>query len=110
MKTSYYAKSAKDPNAISIAGKAPDWYHGREYKKLAPKVWFFKKFKMDGDEEAYTARYKKEVLDKLDAEEVYKELGQDAVILCWETPDEFCHGHLVADWLNEKLNLNIQEL
>jgi hypothetical protein len=47
MKTSYYAKSAKDPNAVSIAAKAPEWYKGKEYKKLAPKYWFFVKYKDD---------------------------------------------------------------
>ena len=25
----------------------------------------------------------------------------------YETPEKFCHRHIVAKWLNEKLNLNI---
>ncbi len=45
MKTSYYSKSSNDKNAVSIAAKCPDFYEGREYKKLAPKYWFFKKYK-----------------------------------------------------------------
>lgn len=78
MKTSNYFKY-KGENAISIAGKAPEWYTGREYKVLAPKYWFFKKFKDKDDEkyldeDFYTEQYYKEVLDKLNAKQVYNEL------------------------------------
>jgi len=39
---------------------------------------------------------------------VYEELGENAVLLCWEK-DGFCHRHLVADWLQEKLGIEIKE-
>ena len=42
--TSYFAKLSKLPSdvvLISICGKAPDWYTGLQYKKLAPKYQFF---------------------------------------------------------------------
>ena len=42
--TSYFAKLKKLPDTIvpiSICGKAPDWYTGLQYKKLAPKYGFF---------------------------------------------------------------------
>ena len=45
--TSYFAKLNKLPNniiPISICGKAPDWYKGLQYKKLAPKYDFFIKW------------------------------------------------------------------
>jgi uncharacterized protein (DUF488 family) len=110
MNTSYYAKSSKLPNAVSIAGKAPDWYTGREYKQLAPKYWFFKKYKDDGDEKFYTEQYKKEVLDQLDPKKVFEELGENSVILCWEKSGKFCHRHLVAEWFKEKLGIEVTEL
>lgn len=110
MHTSYYAKSAKHPNAVSIAGKAPAFYTGRQYKKLAPKFWFFEKYKKDGDEEFYTKHYYEEVLDKLDPFIVLKELGAHAVLLCYETPEKFCHRKLVAKWLSEKTGIEITEL
>lgn len=110
MNTSYYAKSAKHPNTVSIAGKAPDWFTGRQYKKLAPKYWFFKKFKRDGDEEFYKIQFQKEVLDKLDPQEVFDELGEDTILLCWEKSGKFCHRHLVAEWLSKALNIEIKEL
>ena len=111
MKTSYYSKNAENPNAISIAAKCPEWYKGREYKKLAPKYWFFKKYKEDGDEEFYKKHYYEEVLNLLDPKEVYKELGEDAVLLCWENKDKFCHRHLVAEWLSLSLEIpKIEEM
>ncbi len=110
MKTSYYSKSGSMPNAVSIAGKAPVWFKGREYKKLAPKYWFFQRYKEDGDEEFYTEQFQKEVLDPLDPKKVFEELGEDAIILCWEGKDKFCHRHLVADWLSKNLDIEIEEI
>ena len=46
--TSYFAKLKSLPDnivPISICGKAPDWYKGLQYKKLAPKYDFFMKWK-----------------------------------------------------------------
>jgi hypothetical protein len=91
MNTSYFAKY-KGENAVSIAGKCPEWFKGREYKKLSPKYWFFKKYKEDGNEEFYTKQYYKEVLDKLDPKQVYEELGEKAVLLCWEKSGDFAIG------------------
>ncbi len=110
MNTSNYIISGKDPKAVSIAGRAPDYYTGRQYKKLAPKLWFFKKYKKDGDSEFYTAHYYREVLDLLNPEKVYAELGTEAIILCWEKPGEFCHRRLVAEWLEKSLSITIPEL
>ena len=110
MKTSYYSKSGNHPNAVSIAAKCPAFYKGREYKKLAPKYWFFKKYKEDGDEEFYTEQYNKEVLGPLDPLEVYEELGEDAILLCWEGKNKFCHRHLVAKWLSNNLKMIIEEV
>jgi uncharacterized protein (DUF488 family) len=41
---------------------------------------------------------------------VFNELGEDAILLCWESPEKFCHRHLVADWLSKKLDIKITEL
>ena len=123
MYTSYFAKRKKllemgYSNLISIAGKSMDdfiKFYGddickHEYKKLAPKYWFFLKYKTDGDENYYIEQYNKEVIEKLDPNLVFKELGDDAVLLCWESPKKFCHRHLVADWLNKKLGIEVKEI
>ena len=52
--TSYFAKLKDLPEdivPISICGKAPNWYTGVQYKKLATKYSFFAKYKEDGDAE-----------------------------------------------------------
>lgn len=109
MKTSYFSKSKKHPNAVSIAWRAPVGFKGREYKALAPKYWLLKKYKEDGDKDFYTAVYKEDILRRLNPEQVYKDLGEDAVLLCWENPDDFCHRHIVAKWLQEA-GYDIEEL
>lgn len=100
---------------MSICGKAPTWYRGAQYKKLAPKFWFFQKYKEDNDSDYYTEQYYKEVLDPLNPDMVVRFLcslvhfdaknnistDEDThiVLLCYEKPGDFCHRHLVAEWL-----------
>lgn len=110
MNTSYYSRSSKLPNAISIAAKAPIWFTGKEYKKLAPSYDSLMRFKRDGNEKAYTEKYQCEVLDKLDARQVFEELGEDAILLCWEAKNKFCHRHLVSKWFKEKLEIDVTEI
>lgn len=109
--TSYFNSGEwETKDVVSIAGKSPEWYHGAEYKKLAPSFWFFEKYKRDGDKAFYTEQYYKEVLNKLDPKEVYYELGRNTVLLCWEKPGEFCHRHIVAEWLTNALNIEVTEI
>lgn len=110
MQTSYFSKSGYNPNAVSIAAKAPDGFKGRQYKKLAPKYWFFKRYKEDGDKKFYTEQYYIEVLNHLDPQEVFEELGENAVLLCWEGPNKFCHRRLVAEWLERSLGVKVSEI
>ena len=114
MYTGYFASLKNyqndDLTLVSIAAKAPVWYHGAEYKKLAPKWSFFNEWKNGshkGDNDYYTKHFKEEVLDKLDPAQVIKELEElvgvssdKIILLCYEKPDDFCHRHLVADWFN----------
>jgi len=109
IQTSYYAKY-KGENAVSIALSKPQWYTNcREYKKLFPTWKLLNKYKKDKDEEYYIEHYYKDVLDKLDAKQVYDELGENAVLLCWEKSSDFCHRHIVSSWLQENLGIEIKE-
>ena len=113
--TSYFANLKKLPShmiTISICGKAPDWYQGLQYKKLAPKYDFFTKWKENHDNEYYIEQYKTRVLDKLDFWKVYDELyalaesccngrSYEICLICYEKPSDFCHRHLVSDWFNQ---------
>lgn len=104
--TSYYAniKNLIDCTPVSIAGYAPTWYKGAQYKKLAPKWSFFSVWKENHDNDYYIEHFFDEVINKLDINDVYRDLqklsnGKDIVLLCYETPEKFCHRHLVAKWL-----------
>ena len=110
--TSYFAnlkKISKELIPIAICGKSPEWYKGIEYKKLAPKYDFFMEWKQSSapnKNEIYTKQFGKQVLDKLSIENVLKDLseksnGKDVVLLCYEKPSDFCHRHLVCEWLND---------
>ena len=112
--TSYFAKlkELEKDNIIPIAigGKAPDWYKGLQYKKLASKYGFFMEWKKNHDDDYYIEHFQKEVLDGLMACEVLEDLfalkslqdkGKDIVLICYEKPSDFCHRHLVAGWLNQ---------
>lgn len=110
MNTSYFSKSSKHPNAVSIAGKSPSWYNGRIYRKLAPKYSSFMLYKNNKDEELFIKNYYEEVLNKLNPNQVFEELGEHSVLLCWETSDKFCHRHIVAEWLSKNLNISVTEL
>lgn len=107
--TSYYAKSAKLPNAISISRGTPTWFTGPSYEPLFPEWNLILNYK-DGKitEDEYRIRYNDQ-LSKLDPKVVYKEL-EGKVLLCWETSNQICHRHLVAEWLNKHLGITVKEL
>ena len=96
-----------NPLAVSIAGRCSDSYKGLEYKKLAPRLWFFKKYKEDGDQEFYIEHYYKEVLELLDPLKVAEEL-EGKILLCYEESG-FCHRHVVAQWLRHA-GIDVEEL
>lgn len=108
MKTSYFAKY-KNADGISIAGKCPSWWTGDEYKILAPKYWFFQKYKEDHDAVFYTEQYYNLILNKLNPQEVYDKL-KDRVLLCYEKPGDFCHRRIVADWIETELGIIVPEI
>ena len=109
--TSYFAKIKElEKNnivPISICGKAPNWYKGLQYKKLAPKYDFFMKWKETKDNEYYIDCFKELVLSELNPRDVIRNLEgivpygtSDIALICYEKPEDFCHRHLVAEWFN----------
>ena len=110
MKTSYFAKYRDGANGVSIALFPPKGYKGRRYMKLAPPEWLLRAYKSKPDEEQYKKDYDEHVLSKLDPRQVYDDLGENAVLLCYEAPGKFCHRRLVAEWLERCLGIKIPEL
>lgn len=91
---------------IAICTRYPYWYKGIYYKKLAPKYNILNKWKNDHDVESYTKEYNEQILNKLDASVISKELyglsnNNDIVLLCYEKTGDFCHRNLVAKWFND---------
>ncbi len=104
MQTSNFARAAKHPQAVAISVGVPPWYRGRRYLPLAPdREW------LDLPPDEYTPLYKAR-LDALDPQQVAQALGEDAVLLCWEAPDKFCHRFLVAWWLEASMGIDVPEL
>ena len=117
MYTGYFAKIKTYEKAglipIAICGGIPNWYKGLWYKKLAPKWSFFNEWKNGiehkGDNDYYIHHFNNEVLDKLSVSLVIEDLQKIAntkdtdkiILLCYEKPGDFCHRHLVADWLTK---------
>lgn len=122
--TSYFAKIKKSPwyyTPVSICAKPPNGYSGLEYKKLAPSYSILMEYKRAPDKEQYIKRFESEILDKLNPHDVVKDLlaltgnlkgldyGPEILLVCYEKPSDFCHRHLVANWLNE-YGYQIEEL
>lgn len=107
MLTSYFGnREAWNGNGIAICQGVPRNWKGRRYLPLAPS-WALVKAKLPDAE--WEARYRAEVLAKLDPAKVYADLGENALMLCWEAPGKACHRHQVARWLEEALGVKIGE-
>jgi len=116
--TSYFAKTKKLPKdivPIAICGGIPFYWKGLWYKKVAPKKGFFLEWKKTHDNGYYISHFEHEVLNGLNPDEVVSELfelaggAEKIALICYENPDEFCHRHLVADWLNATGRYNVVE-
>ncbi|MBQ6983012.1 MAG: hypothetical protein IJQ15_11365 [Synergistaceae bacterium] len=107
--TSYYANrnlynAPIGLRLIGISLKIPVWFKGGVFRHLAPtsEILNIK------DKMIYTRRYREVVLSRLDPVRVYNVLD-NSVLLCWESPEKFCHRHIVAQWLKEATGNKVME-
>ncbi len=115
--TGYWAKAKEyelhNLTPVGISGWTPDGYIGKTYKKLAPKYYWWREWHDKHLSESwYIDKYNETVLKPLDAVRVATDLqsmGQDVVLLCFETPEKFCHRHIVANWLKANAHIDVQE-
>ena len=101
-----YKTAGYVPVSIALSAR---YFTGLVYRLLNPE-WIYK----DDPEISYTKKFNSK-LEKLNPEQVYKDLeklsnGRPVVLCCHENKDEFCHRHLVARWLEKKLNIVVEEL
>lgn len=91
---------------VSITPHTDSWT-GPTYPDLFPPKSLVLS-KIDFSEEDYYKIYYQEVLSKLDPVKVYLDLN-GKILLCNESYDDiryhgkYCHRHMVADWLEYKL-------
>ena len=104
MKTSNFAKSGRDPNAVAICVSPPRWWRGRCYRALAPRRDMLKL-----PWPVYVQEYQR-ILAGLDAAQVMADLGADAVLLCFEADTGECHRRLVAEWIQAETGIEVPEV
>lgn len=123
--TSYYANKniPDDYIKISISGGITEYIEemiDKQDKRLAPKKGFFNVYKKSPEgkerEQAYVQSFKDEVLKDLDLNEIFlswsKKFGKNKkfVLLCYEHPGDFCHRHIIAEAIEEKYGIEVQEI
>lgn len=114
--TSYFGNSKKLQQAgikvIGISLYPPRWFNGISLKQVAPTKSIL--FANGQTQEEYTRRYRSEVLSRQDMQQFLKTVeqasgGQDVALCCYEKPEDFCHRHILADWIKEKIGIEISE-
>lgn len=114
MKTaSYYTYFG--PGRVGISRFNPRGIKGyRTYRALAPRPDM-----LTLDQGNYRDVYFNEILAKLDPQRVVPDLEalageHEPVLLCYErppfTPANWCHRRMVAEWLADKIGLDVPEL
>ena len=112
METSSFSISGKDPHAVSIARILPRFipFKGPKYIDLAPSMSLLKAWKSRTiNEKEYEDRFYQETLSKTTPGKVLQDLGEEAVLLCYEAPGKFCHRRIVAKWLEKELGIVVPE-
>lgn len=106
-------------NGISISGDGGKKanFNGPSISKLAPKKEFWKvwhnnigKIPEEENTRYYVREYYKQVLSKLDPEDVLKMIPDGSILLCYEDHDDFCHRHIFAYWMELLLGISTSEV
>lgn len=100
--------------AVSISLTSPSWIRVNELPELMPSWNLLKMFQAERiNEEDYIRIYASH-LEKLNPENVKEQLyrmtkGEEPILMCWCGQNDFCHRHLAADWIEEKLGIEVKE-
>lgn len=107
LKTSYFANKRIITDFrgryASIASSSPQWYTGKKFPYLAPPRELVQAFKGKSISQALYVKEYNSILETLDINFIQYELIQNDIIilLCWESPEKFCHRHLVSKWFKK---------
>lgn len=106
MFTSNYARLKRLPaelRPVAISIKPPYWCKCDREMRLAPTVEMLQMSPAD-----YNLAFDA-ILATLDPTEIFTSLGDNAVLLCFESPNIACHRRRVAEWLENALGIIIPE-
>jgi uncharacterized protein (DUF488 family) len=102
--------------SISGDGGRQVGFDGEVYKKLAPKLSFWKiwhdnigKISNEENNKFYINNYYEQCLKGLNVEQVLREL-ENAIMLCYEPSYQFCHRHIPAAWIELETGLIVPEI
>ena len=115
--TGYYSKIKEYADSglilLSISRTKPEFAKSCiDIPQLFPSdkiLWDHKKGKID--EMEYTSKYLDQ-LNELGADRIIKMIqifGDNVVLLCWESPEKFCHRHILADYINKNSGVIVEE-
>jgi hypothetical protein len=114
MTASWFAKLPPGAAPVGISRGVPRSKAGyQRLHELEPGPWF-----RSVSPEQYLTRYR-QILDRLDPGVIRDQLldyGDVPVMLCWEAArdchagSKWCHRHLVAQWLEDRLGIEVPEV
>jgi len=123
--TSYYANISNIPVdyvLVSVSGDIPEQLEQKmdiHDKRLSPSVDFFKEYKSSSKgkarEKIFVQKFKDEVLADISITDILKEWSDECglrktyVLLCYEKPEDFCHRHIVSEYLSEYFDIFVEE-
>ena len=105
-------------NLISISGDrgADAGFEGKCIPELAPKKYFFRQYKdnigkvpQEVNVRYYIGEYYRAVLSQVDIEALL-EGEKDPILLCYERGDDFCHRHVVAEYIELMYGVPVREV
>lgn len=111
-------EECKVGNLISISGDRGRsvGFEGKAIPKLAPKknfwdIWHNNIGKISEEENTkyYIEQYYKQVLSKVDIEELLKD-EKDPILLCFEKGQEFCHRHVLAEYIEMTYGVKVRDI
>ena len=111
-------EECKAGNLISISGDRGRkiGFIGKAMPKLAPKKGFWTTFnnnigKIPEEENIryYIEEYFKQVLSKVDIEELLKD-EKDPILLCYEKGQDFCHRHVLAEYIEIMYGIEVRDI
>ena len=115
--TGSYA-TCKVGNLISISGDRGKGasFKGKAISQLAPKREFWKvwhnnigKISEIENTKYYIREYYKQVLYNVDILQLLKN-EENPILLCYESSCDFCHRHILAEYINIKYGIEVKEI